>query len=124
MKPGKYDLPTIWRGCTYPVITFTWLNADGTPFDLTNWWPYAKSKQIDFGPVKTDQVNGVTTISLTKLQTETLELGTEAWDWIWVTPVPPSDPTTVTPPLLAGTVQIKEPNTELPVTLTITPPPP
>ncbi len=70
-------------------------------------------------PIITDAVNGVTTISLTNMETKNLNLGTESWDWVWVYPVPPSIPTVVTAPLLAGTVQIKEPNTQIPVTLSI-----
>lgn len=105
MKPGKLDLPTIWRGCTWPVITLTWLDSNGDPIDLTGWTPSAHSKSINLNAAVTDAVNGVTTISLTKTQTANLKLGEEQWDWIW------SNNGTKLPPLLAGTVKIKEPTT-------------
>jgi hypothetical protein len=114
MLPGKYDLPTIWRGSDYSAITFTWLGTNGAPFDLTNWQPYAKSKQIDFQPIVTDAINGVTIIQLSRLQTQDLKLGNESWDWIWTYPT--GGPfTVITPPVLAGVVQIKEPETKPPV---------
>ena len=106
MKPGKYDLPTIWRGCTYPIITFQWKLADGTPINLTGWTPHAKTRNIDLNPTVTNAALGLTSISLTKVQTAGLRLGTEAWDWIF------SNNGSTTPPLLAGQVTIKEPNTK------------
>ncbi len=106
MKPGKLDLPTIWRGCDYGPITLVWLDASGNPIDYTGWTPSAQSLNIDFMPVSTDPLNGVTTISLTKTQTAKYSLGVEQWDWIW------SLYEFRAAPSLAGTVQIKEPTTQ------------
>ena len=107
MKPGKLDLPTIWRGCDYAAITFIWKNQDGTPFDLTGWTPFAQSLNINLKPLVTDAPNGVTQIALSRIDTENLRLGTESWDWIFQN----IDGTTL-PPLLAGQVTIKEPTTQ------------
>jgi hypothetical protein len=106
MQPGKLDLPTVWRGRTYPQIILTWLDQDGQPIDLTDWTPRATSKQIDFHPVVLDAASGITSISLTKTETSHLKLGVENWDWIW------DNNGDGTPPLLAGSVQIKEPVTQ------------
>lgn len=106
MKPAKLDLPTVWRGCTYPVITFTWKDRNGDPIDLTGWTPHATSRNIDFHPVVTNAPQGITQVSLEKTETDVLKLGVERWDWIF------SSNGIVTPPLLAGQVEIKEPTTE------------
>jgi hypothetical protein len=106
MKPGKLDLPTLWRGCSYPGFTLVWLfSAGGAPIDLTNWRPLAKSKSIDFHPVVYDPINGGTYIYLNYQETTGLPLGVEQWDWIWFNVVTGF----VTPPLLSGTITIKEP---------------
>jgi hypothetical protein len=110
MKPGHYDLPTIWRGCDYPAFTLTWLDFTGSPIDLTMWTPFAHSRNIDFHPSVIDAVNGVTQIVLFSSETADLKLGVEEWDWFFV-----SNSGFITPPLLSGTVPIKEPTTVIPV---------
>src|SRR4029077_15462048 len=121
MKPGHVDLPTLWRGCSYPGFTFIWLfSAGGIPIDLTNWTPFARSKNIDFHPVVSDAVNGVTYIYLTYDETENLPLGVEEWDWIWYNNVTGF----VTPPLLAGTITIKQLQTKRGAPRPPPPPPP
>jgi len=84
MKAGRFNLPIIWRGSTYPTITFTWLDVNGVPLDLRGWQPVAKSENLDF------------------------KLGKEAWDWIWLKDNTPLV-NTVTTPYLSGHVEIKEP---------------
>lgn len=108
MKPGKLDLPPIWRGCDYGTIILIWLDNSGNPVDYTGWTPSATSKQIDFHPVPSDPPNGVTLISLSKFETSALKLGVEQWDWIWT-----NEDGTRLPPFLAGSVPIKEPTTQV-----------
>lgn len=103
MKPGKLDLPTIWRGCTWPVITLRWKDANGNPFNLTNWTATAQSQNIVFPVTIDDPVNGETQISLSPTQTQGLKLGVEFWDWVW------SYYQVVWPPVLAGKVEVKQP---------------
>jgi hypothetical protein len=106
MKPGRYNLPTIWRGSTYDTITFTWLDINGNPIDLTGWIPHATSLHIDLNPQIVDVLNGVTSIGFTKQQTPNLRLGVEIWDWIFE--MPGGERTT---PLLQGIVEVKDPAT-------------
>jgi hypothetical protein len=106
MKPAKVDLPTIWRGCDYAAIIFRWLDNNGQPYNLSGWIAHATTKQINFAPVITDPVHGIAQISLTRAETANLKLGTENWDWIFTFGA------AATPPLLAGSVQIKEPVTQ------------
>jgi len=110
MKPGRYDLPIIWRGSTYPEITFTWLDANGKPTNLNGWIPRARSLNIDFSPVVVDEANGVTKISFTKDQTGRMKLGIEWWDWVFEH-VGGGANAVRTDPLLRGTVEIKDPAT-------------
>jgi hypothetical protein len=107
MKPGKFDLPIIWRGCDYPVITFKWKNVDGTPFPISGFTPVVRSVSIDFHPIVADAPNGVITISLTRDKTAGFKLGVEAWDWVWVYYL--STPAITYPPVLAGKVEVKDP---------------
>lgn len=107
MRPAKVDLPTIWRGCDWGPVTFKWKDQDGQPINLSGWTPRATSLNINLNAVITDAVNGVTTISLTKLQTAGIKLGVESWDWIWENLTNPYR----YPPFLAGKVPIREPNT-------------
>lgn len=109
MKPGHYDLPIIWRGSTYPAITFTWLDTNGNPLNLTGWTPRARSLNIDFSPVVVDAANGVTSISLSRQETASLKLGVEAWDWVWESSNLSDN--TRTAPFLSGFVEIKDPVT-------------
>lgn len=110
MKPGKLDLPVIWRGCDYAAIIFKWKTVNGEPFDLTGWTPRAKSQNIDFHPTVTDPRGGITEIKLTRLETENLRLGVEQWDWVWTYGL--NGQTGAIPPILSGSVQIKQPITD------------
>ena len=103
MKPAPYNLPPIYRGCIYPAISFTWLDINGQPVDLTSWVGSVASQNIIF-PISTpDPTSGQNSISLNVLQTQNLALGVEAWDFRW------SYLTLAYPPALAGFVEIKEP---------------
>ena len=85
-------------------MNFTWLNAGGEPFDLTNWLPFAYTKDFNVQPVRTDSVHGVTQITLTKEFTGTLPLGVFEWKWVFRNTITLQ----VTPPFLSGTVEVKE----------------
>ena len=107
MKPGKLDLPIIWRGSDYAPITLTWKDDSGNPINLNGWIPFASSRNVDLHPVITDSAGGVTQISLTNVQTASLKLGVEQWDWIWRD----SNTNEILPPHLYGYITIKEPVT-------------
>lgn len=110
MIPAPLDLPTIWRGCNWGPITFTWKDANGNPINLTSWTPRATSLNIDLNAVIVgNPANGVTQISLTVPQTANLKLGVEAWDWIFEDLL--TTPVVRLPPFFSGQVPIKEPNT-------------
>jgi len=96
----------MWKGCEYLPIVLQWLTIDGQPFDLTGWVPHAQSRNMDLNAVVTDAAKGLTQISLTFTETSMARLGVEPWDWIWIGP-----DGKVYPPILFGTVPIKEPNT-------------
>lgn len=120
MKPGKLDLPTIWRGCDWGPVTLKWKDQNGDPIDLTGWQPKAESLNIDLNPEITNAVSGITTLSLSRVETANLRLGVESWDWIWEH----LDPGAYRyPPFLAGKVPIKEPQTRVGGTIPIGPPP-
>ncbi len=110
MKPGTYDLPIIWRGSTYPAITFTWLDAAGNPTNLNGWIPRARSRSIDFNPQIVDPDAGTVTISFTQYQTANFKLGVELYDWIWELPGTNGNAIR-TVPYLQGKVQVKDPST-------------
>jgi hypothetical protein len=106
MKPGKLDLPTIWRGCDWGPVTLKWKDVNGNPINITAWTPCAQSLNKNRNAAKkTPYTGGETTLSLTKAQTLHLKLGTENWDWIW------QSSNTRYPPFLTGKVAIKEPVT-------------
>ncbi len=107
MKPGRYDLPTIWRGSTYSTIYFRWLDANGNAIGLTGWTPLAKSKTIDFHPEVTNPLAGITALSLTKEETANLDLGVQEWDWVWI-----HADGSRTNPLIFGYVEVKEPTAQ------------
>ena len=111
MKPGHFDLPIIWRGSTYQDITFTWLDANGNPMNLTGWSPQARSLNINFHPQAVDTIHGITKISLTSAETAALPLGVEAWDWRWVDVAHNK----TTNPLISGFVEVKEPASNAPI---------
>lgn len=112
MKAGRYNLPIIWRGSTYPTITFTWLDVNGDPLDLRGWSPLAKSENLDFHPQLVDAEHGVTSIGFSKDETGNFKLGVEQWDWIWIKDNAPLV-NTVTVPYISGHVEIKEPVTKI-----------
>lgn len=103
MDPAKLDLPTIWRGCIWPDIIFTWKDGAGEPFDLNGWTPVVKSRNINLNPVVTDRSGGEVTLSLTGNQTSALRLGVEKWNWIWI-----DSYGKIYPPFFFGSIEIKE----------------
>lgn len=105
MKPGKLDLPTIWRGADWPPVTLVWKDQNGDPFNLTGWTPTAKSINLNLNPTVTHATTGITQIVRSKVENTGIKLGIEAWDWVWVRD---SDGYEF-PPFLAGNVTIKEP---------------
>lgn len=84
MKPGKLDLPKIWRGLDWQPIIFKWKDADGQPFNLNGWQPYVQTRSgISLNPEVTNEAGGVTQISLSRTETKLFNLGVERWDWVW-----------------------------------------
>jgi len=110
MKPGKLDLPTIWRGCDWGPVTLKWKDRNGEPIDVSAFRAIARSLNIDLNPQITDPVGGVTTLSLSKAATAELKLGVESWDWLWEHNTTPTDYRF--PPFLAGKVAIKQPTSK------------
>lgn len=110
MKPGRYDLPTIWKGCDWLPITFKWKDGEGNPVDLTGLTPFVQTNGgINLNPGILDAANGVVLLSLPKSITENLRVGDQQWDWVWWQ----NYPTGVKyPPMLAGVVPIREPHTD------------
>jgi hypothetical protein len=112
MKPGKLDLPTIWRGCDWGPVYLRWKNANGVKIDIGPWTPKAQSLNVNLNAQKqTPSTEGLTTLSLPKSQTLHLKLGTENWDWIWEGRDVQGNVLTRYPPFLSGKVAIKEPVT-------------
>lgn len=110
MIPGRYDLPTIWRGCDWAAVIFKWKDANGNPINLTGKTPYVQtSGGINLNPQITDSAGGVVTLSLTKAETASVKPGDQKWDWIWWENVPQG---TKYPPFIKGTVPIREPETD------------
>jgi hypothetical protein len=105
MMPFVLDLPPIYKGCTWPAITLQWKAPGGAPMVLWNWTPYCTTKHFSLNPVVVDAQNGVTRISLSKLQTAALKLGTEQWDWVWLNHFD----TYIHGPFLSGRVEIRQP---------------
>jgi hypothetical protein len=111
MKPGKLDLPTIWRGCDWGPVTLKWKDANGEAIDLRAWTPLAQSLNVNLHPIKVGNgIHGETNLSLTSVQTLHLKLGVEKWDWIWQS----NNGSYRFPPFLSGTIAIKEPVVRLP----------
>lgn len=104
MKPGRFDLPPIWRGLDYPVITLKWKDQDGNPFDLSDYQVFSKTQDFDLDAQVTDASNGVTTISLAHLNTSSLRLGKRYWDWVFKK----ISTNYFWPPFLMGTVEVKQ----------------
>lgn len=105
IKPGKLDLPTIWRGCDWGPVIFKWKDQNGNPLDVSQWQAVVQSLNINLNPSITDGPGGVTQIALNRAQTSVIKQGVEAWDWIWQRP----EGTYRYPPFLSGKVEIKEP---------------
>jgi hypothetical protein len=111
MKPGKLDLPTIWRGCEWSLIFFYWKDLNGDPFDLTGWTPTAHTRHFDLRALIWDDPEhhaaaGITYMLLPATLTANLRLGVEPWDFIFVTP-----DGRALPPILSGNVEVKQPTT-------------
>ena len=107
MNPEQLNLPTIWRGCYWELITFRWLDINGNPFNLNGWSPRAMLRSgQSLNASVTDPVNGVTTIGMGPVQTALCNLGVEQWDWLWT-----QDGSHTYAPLLSGTVSVQEPET-------------
>lgn len=112
MTPPQVDLPTIWRGCDWPAITLNWKDANGQPFNLQGWVPIAWTSAFSLNArVLNPPSAGVTQISLTNAQSAILKLGVVQWNWIWqqVSVNPPF----VAEPVLAGSVEVKNPITPI-----------
>jgi hypothetical protein len=105
MKPGKLDLPPIWRGCDWGPVIFKWKDKNGLPINLSGWLPVAHSLNIDLKPEVTDVGGGVVELTLTNDDTSQLKLGVENWDWIWQR----IEGQYRYPPFLSGQVEIKNP---------------
>src|SRR5215472_7008835 len=104
MKPGRADLPTIWRGCNYAAIIFQWKDQNNNPCDLTGWTPTAFTRNgVNLNAIVTQAVNGFSQISLTQVQTATVRLGADDWNWFW------EHGGVIYPPILYGKVEAKEP---------------
>jgi hypothetical protein len=110
MKPGKLDLPTIWRGCDWGPVILKWKDANGQPINLTGWQCRAQSLNIFLGAVITDRAGGVTTMALDKGETALFKLGVEKWDWIWEH-LGSGQVDYRYPPFLSGNVEIRDPVT-------------
>lgn len=109
MKPGKLDLPTIWRGCTWSPVLLKWKNENGTPFNLNGWTPYASTRGgFSLNAVVTNAADGETRISMPRVLTEQMPLGVQQWDWVWWQNAPTG---TKYPPILSGTVLVDQPTT-------------
>lgn len=110
MKPGKYDLPTIWRGCDWLPITIIWKDGDGNPVNLNGKTPFVKTNGgFNLNPGILDAANGVTVLSLPKSYTSDIPVGDQQWDWIWWENYPNG---VKYPPFLFGTVPVREPKTD------------
>jgi hypothetical protein len=114
MKPTPLDLPIIWRGCNWGLVTLKWKNANGDPIPLTGWRARATSLNIDLHATivlpQTGNNIGVTTLGLTRTETASLKLGVESWDWVWEH-LHLGQVDYTFPPFLAGKIQIKDPVT-------------
>lgn len=118
MKPGKLNLPIIWRGCDWPVITLIWKDLNGNPIDLTDWRPYASTNKFVLNAQVTDPPNGVTQMVLSNEETTDMALGEQPWSWLFQQ----ISTGAVLPPLLSGMVTVKQPTTKNNIPPTIPPP--
>lgn len=108
MKPGKLDLPTIWRGCEWQAIELDWKDQDGQPINLAGFVPLATLRDgTNLNATVINATQGKTKLFLTTAETSNLKLGVQDWDWLWGT----ADPYLVLPPFLTGKVPIKQPIT-------------
>jgi len=84
MIPVKVDLPTIWRGCDWPAVTFVWKDHDGNPFDLSHYTPIVGTGgKFSLHPRVTEPTQSVTTLELNSQETSELDIGDYQWDWLW-----------------------------------------
>ena len=109
MTPGQLILPTIWRGRTWLPTVFTWKDANGNPFDLTNWTPNAQTRSGNsLNALVTDAAAGQTILQMPFAQTTDMKLGVEQWDWNWTFNA--GLPGEIRyPPILTGTVLVDQP---------------
>jgi hypothetical protein len=109
VKPGKLDLPIIWRGCVWQPILLEWFDQNGDPLDVSGYTPKASLRDGTNlnATFLTDGRDGKTTLGMTTAQTASLALGVQDWDWIWTV----TSPYSVLPPFLSGKVPIQQPKT-------------
>jgi hypothetical protein len=109
MKPFPVVLPTVWRGCVYQPVFFNWKDHDGHPADIGGFTPMASARDFVFDLTITNYSLGIVRMNLHISQTPgKLKLGVREWDWIWINNVTG----VVSPPLLCGTVEVKDPETD------------
>lgn len=121
MKPGKLDLPTIWRGCDWPPVILNWKDNNGDPFDLTGWQARAFTRsKYNLNATILNAALGRTKMWLPKGETSGFTLGVQQWDWIWENIDDPRGPYRY-PPFLSGSVTIKDPITATPIPIGIKP---
>lgn len=109
MNPGKLDLPTIWRGCTYGPVRISWTDDNNHPVNLSGWTPRAYSRYFQFNARVTNAAQGLTTVGLPIQVTQALKLGVTNWDFIWTQD---TSFQTVLSPFLKGKVEVKDPVTD------------
>ena len=108
--PAKVDLPPIWRGCDWGPVTLYWKDANGDPINLSGWYPRAKSLNYFLGAALVDNgVGGVTTMTLSRDETDLCKLGVESWDWVWEHYDSSGNLDYRFSPFLSGKIEIKEP---------------
>lgn len=111
MKPGKLDLPTIWRGCDWGPVILKWKDQNGDPINLSGWQARAYSRNINLHAQITDYAGGVSQLILGNDLTKGMRIGREKWDWIFER-LPPGNYRF--PPFLSGYVIIADPATTIP----------
>jgi hypothetical protein len=109
MKPAKLELPVVWRGVTYQAVTVMWKDHSGHPINLHGWLPWAQTRNFNLNASVTNPAQGITQVFMPKTQTLQCRLGTETWDWIFIQQ---QSPFYVTPPLLSGKLEIRQPTTD------------
>jgi hypothetical protein len=110
MKPGKLDLPIIWRGCAWLDIALDWKDQDGQPINLEGFIPLATMRDgTSLNARVINAAQGKTRLGLSTAETANLKLGVQDWDWLWGS----ADPYTVLPPFLSGQVPVQQPKSHI-----------